>query len=166
MMIPEWFTSVFKMQGSGGQNYVHGGSSPEEMLVPVIDIRMGRGKAETRSAQIMLVSIISKITSLITTLDFIQSEAVSDVVRTASYQICFVDEVGNLISNENIYIADSREEDSAKRIFRLRFTFKNQEYDKDKPYYLIGKDENTGVEVFRHQVIMDLPFAGNFGFNL
>ncbi|MFN2939606.1 BREX-1 system phosphatase PglZ type A [Lachnospiraceae bacterium YH-ros2226] len=159
-------TSVFKTQGSGGQNYVHGGSSPEEMLVPVIDVRMERGKAETRSAQIMLVSIISKITSLITTLDFIQSEAVSDVVRAASYQICFVDEVGNLISNENIYVADSREEDSAKRIFRLRFTFKNQEYDKDKSYYLIGKDENTGVEVFRHQVIMDLPFAGDFGFNL
>lgn len=159
-------TSVFKTQGSGGQNYVHGGSSPEEMLVPVIDVRMERGKAETRSAQIMLVSIISKITSLITTLDFIQSEAVNDVVRAASYQICFVDEVGNLISNENIYVADSREEDSAKRIFRLRFTFKNQEYDKDKPYYLIGKDENTGVEVFRHQVIMDLPFAGDFGFNL
>ena len=159
-------TSVFKTPGSGGQNYVHGGSSPEEMLVPVIDIRMERGKAETRSAQIMLVSIISKITSLITTLDFIQSEAVSDVVRAASYQICFVDEEGNLISSENKYVADSREEDSAKRIFRLRFTFKNQEYDKDKPYYLIGKDENTGVEVFRHQVIMDLPFAGDFGFNL
>lgn len=159
-------TSVFKTQGSGGQNYVHGGSSPEEMLVPVIDIRMERGKAETRSAQIMLVSIISKITSLITTLDFIQSEPVSDMVRAASYQICFVDEDGNLISSENRYVADSREEDSAKRIFRLRFTFKNQEYDKDKSYFLIGKDENTGVEVFRHQVIMDLPFAGDFGFNL
>jgi uncharacterized protein (TIGR02687 family) len=159
-------TSVFKTQGSGGQNYVHGGSSPEEMLVPVIDIHMERGKAETRSAQIMLVSIISKITSLITTLDFIQSEPVSDVVRSTSYQISFVDADGNLISNENKYVADNREEDSSKRIFRLRFTFKNQEYDKDKPYFLIAKDENTGVEVFRHQVIMDLPFAGDFGFNL
>lgn len=159
-------TSVFKTQGSGGQNYVHGGSSPEEMLVPVIDIHMERGKAETRTAQIMLVSIISKITSLITTLDFIQSEPVSDVVRSTSYQISFVDADGNLISNENKYVADNREEESAKRIFRMRFTFKNQEYDKDKPYFLIAKDENTGVEIFRHQVIMDLPFAGDFGFNL
>lgn len=33
-------TSVFKTPGSGGQNYVHGGSSPQEMLVPVIDIKM------------------------------------------------------------------------------------------------------------------------------
>ena len=142
-------TSVFKTQGSGGQNYVHGGSSPEEMLVPVIDIHMERGKAETRTAQIMLVSIISKITSLITTLDFIQSEPVSDVVRSTSYQISFVDADGNLISNENKYVADNREEESAKRIFRMRFTFKNQEYDKDKPYFLIAKDENTGVDIVR-----------------
>jgi len=159
-------TSVFKTQGSGGQNYVHGGSSPEEMLVPVIDIHMERGKAETRSAKIMLVSIINKITSLITTLDFIQSEPVSDVVRAANYHISFVDDAGNQISNENVYVADSREEDSAKRIFRLRFTFKTQEYDKDKPCFLIAKDENTGLEIFRHPVVMDLPFAGDFGFNV
>lgn len=159
-------TSVFKTQGSGGQNYVHGGSSPQEMLVPVVDIHMERGKAETRTAQIVLVSIISKITSLITTMDFIQSEPISDVVKQTTYQISFIDQDGNLISNENTYVADSREEDSAKRIFRLRFTFKNQEYDKDQSYYLIAKDVSTGIEVFRHQVIMDLPFAGDFGFNL
>ncbi len=29
---------VFKVAG-GGQNYVHGGSSPQEMLVPVLDSR-------------------------------------------------------------------------------------------------------------------------------
>lgn len=159
-------TSVFKTQGSGGQNYVHGGSSPEEMLISVVDIHRERVRAETRPAQITMVSVVSKITSLITVLDFIQQESVSDVVREASYQLCFVDDDGNLISNENRYVADNREEDPARRIFRLRFTFKNQAYDRDEPYFLVIKDENTGVEVFRHQVIMDLPFAGNFGFDL
>lgn len=159
-------TSVFKTQGSGGQNYVHGGSSPEEMLIPVVDIHRERGRAETRPAQITMVSVVSKITSLITVLDFIQQEPVSDVVREASYQLCFVDAGGNLISNENRYVADNREEDPARRIFRLRFTFKNQAYDRDQSYFLVIKDENTGVEVFRHQVIMDLPFAGDFGFDL
>ena len=33
---------VFKVAG-GGQNYVHGGSSPQEMLVPVLDIKIERG---------------------------------------------------------------------------------------------------------------------------
>ena len=49
--------NVFKVAG-GGQNFVHGGSSPQEMLVPVVDIKMERGHMETRPAQISLVSIV------------------------------------------------------------------------------------------------------------
>ena len=59
-------SNVFKVAG-GGQNFVHGGSSPQEMLVPVLDIKMERGHMETRPAQIALVSIVQKITNLITT---------------------------------------------------------------------------------------------------
>lgn len=158
--------SVFKAQGSGGQNYVHGGSSPQEMLVPVVEVRMERGKAETKTAQIMLVSLIHKITNLITTLDFIQSDAVSDVVKSATYRLYFIAEDGTKISNENLYVADNREEDAAKRIFRMRFTFKNQKYDKNAQYYLVAVDENTGIEALRHPVVMDLAFAGNFGFDI
>ena len=47
---------VFKVTG-GGQNYVHGGSSPQEMLVPVLNLKMERGHMETRSAGIALVSM-------------------------------------------------------------------------------------------------------------
>ena len=47
------------------------------------------------------------------------------------------------ISNENSYVADSREENAQKRIFRMRFTFKNKKYDKDKQYYLVVYDEKA-----------------------
>lgn len=50
---------VFKVAG-GGQNYVHGGSSPQEMLVPVLDLKMERGHMETRSAGVALVSMVRK----------------------------------------------------------------------------------------------------------
>jgi hypothetical protein len=51
------------------------------MLVPVVDIKMECGHMETRPAKISLVSIVPKITNLITTLDFIRSDAVSDTVK-------------------------------------------------------------------------------------
>ena len=76
-------TNVFSVPGGAGLNYVHGGSSPQEMLVPVLDIKMDKGAVETRPAQIMLVSLVQKITNLITSLDFIQSDPVSDVVKKA-----------------------------------------------------------------------------------
>lgn len=156
-------SNVFKVAG-GGQNFVHGGSSPQEMLVPVLDIKMERGTIETRPAQIALVSMVQKITNLITTMDFIQSDPVSDTVKTATYKLYFISEDNEKISSENIYKADSRDPDATKRIFRMRFTFKNKKYDKDKQYYLVAYDDTTGLESFRHPVIMDLAFADDFGF--
>lgn len=41
-------TNVFSTPGNAGLNYVHGGSSPQEMLVPLLDIKMDKGAVETR----------------------------------------------------------------------------------------------------------------------
>ena len=156
--------SVFSAKGNAGLHYVHGGSSPQEMLLPVIDIKMDKGAVETRTVRIMLVSLVQKITNQITTLDFIQSEPVGDVVRGTKYKIFFLSDNNEKISNENIYIADKRDEDVQKRLFRMRFTFKNKKYDKSRKYYLVAYDERNDVEAFRHEVIMDVAFADDGGF--
>ena len=156
---------VFKVTG-GGQNYVHGGSSPQEMLVPVLNLKMERGHMETRNADIALVSMVRKITNKIAILDFIQSEPVSDVVKAAAYRLFFVSDDNERISNVNSCIADSREQDAGKRIFRMKFQFKDKRYDKDKQYFFVIYDDATGLEVFRHPVIMDMAFADDYGFGL
>lgn len=158
-------SNVFKVAG-GGANYVHGGSSPQEMLVPVLDIKMERGRMEIQNAKIELVSTISKITNLITFLEFIQSEAVSDMVKPATYRIYFISEDNEKISNEVTYVADNRDEDVHKRKFRVKFTFKDKTYDKNKQYYLVVYDEATGLEQWRHSMVMDILFSGDFGFGL
>ena len=58
--------------------------------------------------------------------------------------------------------AEKRMPDADKRIFHMKFGFKGRRYDKDKRYYLVAFDENTGKESFRHSVIMDLVFADEF----
>ena len=45
-------SNVFKVAG-GGANYVHGGSSPQEMLVPVLEFKMERGHMETRMQRLL-----------------------------------------------------------------------------------------------------------------
>lgn len=158
-------SQVFKVPG-GGQNYVHGGSSPQEMLIPVLDVRTERYHTETRTAQIAMVSMVQKITNLIASLDFIQTEPVSDVVKATEYRLFFVSEDQEPISGECIYVADRKEAEPQKRIFRLRFTFKNQQYKKAKRYYLVALDTKNGVEALRHEVVMDIAFANDFGFNV
>ncbi len=158
-------SNVFKVQG-GGQNFVHGGASPQEMIIPVVDVKVEKGQVETRAVQINLVSMIQKITNLITSLDFIQTEPISDAVKATNYRVFFVDDLGEKISNECLYVADRKDDEPGKRIFRLKFNFKNKQYDKTKKYYLVAYDEKNALEVIRHELQMDLAFADDFGFNV
>jgi len=158
-------TDLFKAPGSG-LNYVHGGCSPQEMIIPLIDVKTEKGHKDISAAQVALVSLTSKITNLITTLDFVQTEPVSDVVKETEYRFYFIADDNEKISNEAVFIADKKDAETAKRMFRLRFSFKNKKYDKSRKYYLVAYDNKNDLEVLRHEIIMDIAFADDFGFNL
>lgn len=158
-------SNVFKVTG-GGQNFVHGGSSPQELIIPLLDIKMEKKYVETNTAQITLLSMVPKITNLITSLDFFQMEPLSDVVKSTKYKIYFVSETGEKVSNENIYVADKKENDASKRIFKLRFNLKNKKYDRSEKYYLVAYDEKNNLEIMRHEVTIDIALANDFGFNV
>ncbi len=158
-------SDVFKVSG-GGQNYVHGGSSLQELIVPVIDVRTNKYHTETKTVSIGLVSLVHKITNLMTNLDFIQTDPVTDINKETIYKLFFITDDNEKISNDNIYVADKKDKDASKRIFRLKFTFKNKKYDAARKYYLVAYDENSALEVIRHEVKMDLSFVDDFGFNI
>lgn len=158
-------SNIFKIQG-GGQNFVHGGSSPQEIIVPVIEIKTITGAVEVDKVKISLISMISKITSLLLSLDFVQQEPVSDIIKPATYKISFVDKDGELISNEEIYTAKSKSKDSSDRIFNLKFRLRNKKYSTNEEYYFVITDTETGMEIHRQQVIIDIAFADDFGFDI
>jgi len=130
----------------------------------LIEVKTEKKFVKTTTAKVALVSLTSKITNLITSLDFVQTDAVSDIVKETTYRIYFVDGSGEKISNEHLYIADKKDKETIKRVFRLRFSFKNKKYDKSQKYYLVAFDDNKALEVLRHEVVMDIAFADDFGF--
>lgn len=153
-------SDIFKVVGAG-QNFVHGGCSPQEMIVPLVKVKVERGKKETTTAELALVSLTSKITNLITNLDFVQTEPISDVVKETRYRVYFISENNEKISNEHIVIADKKDRETIKRVFRLRFNFKNKKYDKSHKYYLIAYDDKNNLEVLRHEIMIDIAFSEN-----
>ena len=155
--------NVFKTHGR--LNFVHGAASPQEMILPLLKVKMEKSHVETYPAKIALVSTVKKITNLITQLEFIQKEPVSDIIKTTEYKLYFLSEENERISNEQIYIADKKETDPIKRIFRLGFNFKNKKYDSAKQYWLIAAETGSGAELFRHQIMMDIAYADDFGFD-
>jgi uncharacterized protein (TIGR02687 family) len=161
-------SDVFKTSG-GGSNYVHGGSSPQELLIPVLDIatKTGRQKKDIQPAGLALASILNKVTNLITAIEFIQSEPVGEMVRPAVYRIFFVDADGKPVSSEGLIAADRTDTDSAKRSFRVKLRFKDMSYDREANYYLVVyAGDNDVTPVIKQEVKIDMAFSDDFGFNL
>jgi len=160
-------TVRIKVSG-GGENYVHGGISLQEMVVPVIfykGMRTGyKQYVETTNPGLSLISESRKISNLMFSLDFLQNLPVGDKVRPCTYSLYFADEVGVPISDFQTVIADRTSENASERVFRVRFTLKPMAFDCNKIYRLrieVGTDEPQEIEFH-----IDIAFADDFGFDL
>ncbi|MEH7119837.1 BREX-1 system phosphatase PglZ type A [Neobacillus vireti] len=153
-------TIRFKIQGSG-VNFVHGGASLQEVVVPLIKYKnIRKGQANSREiikVDIKLTDTTRKITNSLFHLSFFQTEKVEDKVIPRSVIIYMADEGGAVISNEEVIIGDRTSDNPADRTYKLRFALRTITYDKNKSYYLNIKDEETGV------VLDKIPFTINLG---
>lgn len=149
-----------KMQGSG-INFVHGGASLQEVVVPLLSFRNKRagqkGAKTIKKVDIRLTNTTRKITNSIFNLEFFQTEKVQDKVIPRSVVICMADQEGDVLSNEETIIGDRSFDNPADRTFKLRFVLKSIPYDRNKTYYLIIKDTETGV------IVEKIPFSINLG---
>ncbi|MDY4544666.1 MAG: BREX-1 system phosphatase PglZ type A [Bacilli bacterium] len=155
---------VFK-SASGGQNYVHGGSSIQEMLIPVVQVKTSRDKQNVSLVNVELTSITRKITNLITYLDFIQTEKVTDIIKARNVIAYFITESGEKISFDVPMMANSKETSAQKRIFHEKFTFKSRNYLTNEKYYLVIVDANDENNILnKYEFDIDIAFANDFGF--
>lgn len=155
----------YKIQGSGA-NYVHGGVSLQEIIVPVIKFKyIRKDEYKPTKVEVKLTNISRKITNRITYLEFFQTELVDDKKAPLRLKLYFADEEGNRISNENIIIADSRSKSPGDRTYREKFTLRDMAYDKTQKYYLILEDEEETVEKIYEKIpfVVDLLFSDDFG---
>ena len=155
----------YKVQGAGA-NYVHGGASLQEIIVPVIRFKnIRKDEYKATKVEVKLTNISRKITNRITYLEFFQTEVVDEKKVPLKLKLYFVDKEGNRISNENIIIADSRSKNPENRTYREKFTLRDMAYDKNKEYYLILEDEDETVEKIYERIpfTIDLLFTDDFG---
>ena len=156
-----------KVKG-GGENYVHGGISLQEMVVPVIAFKNLRTSSkqfvELSNAQVGLLSENRKITNLIFSLDFFQRQPVSDKVQPCTYTVYMTDDEERAVSDRQTIIADRTSSNASERVFRVRFNLKAGNYDRNKLYRLVitnGTDLPEEIEFY-----IDIAMADDFGFDL
>lgn len=157
-----------KMSG-GGLNFVHGGISLQEMVVPVIDYQYlrsssktyqrNREKYDTKPVTLSLLSATRKISNMIFSLNFYQKEAVGDNRSACNYQLYFTDASGKQISDVARIIADKTSDNGQDRTFRCSFNLKSLKYSNRDSYYLVILDESGVQPPQREEFQIDIAFA-------
>lgn len=157
-----------KMSG-GGLNFVHGGISLQEMVVPVIEYQYLRNqsktyqrnkdKYDTKPVEVSLLSATRKIVNMLFSLNFYQKEAVGDNRSACNYLLYFVDESGKQISDTARIIADKTSDNGQERIFRCSFNLKSLKYSNQDSYYLVIADESGLQAPQREEFQIDIAFV-------
>lgn len=150
---------LFKTQG-GGQQYVHGGPSLQETIVPVIhigELSAAKSKDAVTPVGVRLKSITRKITNRSFTLEFEQYEKVEDRKQAITCETFLVDEDGNKVSGEYRFVAASESDDVDSRSTKIRFNLMNIEFERSKRYYLILRNaEKPDEYIEKEQFTVDI----------
>lgn len=156
-----------KKQG-GGANYVHGGITLQECVVPIIEFKNVRSDSkafvQTKKATIQILSQSRKISNSIFSIDFYQSEIVGGKILPATYELYMVDAMGQIVSDRQVVIADKTGENGADRVMRVRFTLKSIQFKKTESYFLMIVDKETGGTLDKVGFSIDIAFMNDFDF--
>lgn len=153
----------------GGLNFVHGGISLQEMVVPLVEYHYLRNdyksyqrnkeRYDTKPVTVTLLSAGRKISNMIFSLNFYQKEAVGANRSKASYLVYFEDAEGNQISDTSKIIADKTSANGQERTFRCSFNLKSRKYSNQDSYYLVIADESGLQAPQKEEFQIDIAFA-------
>ena len=151
---------LFKTPGPGLQ-YVHGGASLQETVVPIIQIgelSSAKNRDVAAPVGVRLKSITRKVTNRSFSLDFEQTEKVEGSKLAISCETYMVDEDGNKVSGTYPFVAASTSDDPETRVTSVRFTLMNIQFDRSKRYYLILRNADRKDEAYieKEQFVIDI----------
>ncbi len=153
----------------GGENYVHGGASLQEMCVPVLRFsnhRAGsKGYVEATPATISLVSTLEVISNSLFTLEFLQDEPVGGKVLPREYDVFVADAAHAPVSDVVRVVAANPSPEARERTtsasFGLRAGFSPAS---DTTYLLLAKDTQTGQATVLRELRIQVAFAAPVDF--
>jgi uncharacterized protein (TIGR02687 family) len=150
---------------AGGARFVHGSAMPQEIVVPVITVRVSEAEhAKTKYVSISLLGSVNKVVTNTQRFEFIQTDAVSERVLARSVVVSLRD-----VSDEDKPISDvqSITFDSTSQLLDERkrsvfLTVLAGAHDPHKRYDLVMRDATSKVEVLRLPIKVDLAFGNDF----
>lgn len=150
---------------AGGARFVHGSAMPQEVVVPVITVRVSEAEsAKTKYVSVSLLGTANKVVTNTQRFEFIQTDAVSERVLARSVVVSLRDvlDQDKPISNVQSITFDSTSQLLDERKRSVMLTVLAGAHDPHKRYDLVMRDAMTNIEVLRLPIKVDLAFGNDF----
>ena len=112
-----------RKQGSGTR-FVHGGSMPQEVVIPVLHVNIKKNE-NTNTVDVDILGKQSNITTANLSVKFYQVESATDKTKGVTLRLGFYDSNNDSISDSVVLTFDSASNDSLSREQKHTFKFKN-----------------------------------------
>jgi uncharacterized protein (TIGR02687 family) len=157
---------LFRIRKQGGGNrYVHGGLSLQELLVPLIQVRVGRRDDVKDVGVAVMKAAQAVITTPSYVVNFFQEEPTADKTRPVTVRAYFSAEDGTVLSDTVEITFDSSSPDARNRSRSVEFHFSPIAVKYNGSMILLklqkvvgGSMVPYGTETFRYQTIGERDF--------
>jgi uncharacterized protein (TIGR02687 family) len=157
----------FKVQG-GGANYVHGGASLQEVVIPLIQFRYVRPsrnrEGPVQKVDVQLTNTSRKITNNTFTFHFFQTEKVDEKRIPRRLRAALWDFTGERrkVSDEKLLIADRSSDRAEDRSLSVRLTLGSGPFDRNKDYFLLLIDDELNMDYSTTKFTVNLGIINDF----
>ena len=153
----------------GGENYVHGGISLQEMCVPVLRFRNRRagskGYVESAPVTLSLVSTLDTITNSLFTLELLQDEPAGGKALPAEYEVFVGTAAHEAVTDVARVVADRTSPDASERTFTVRLSLRpGFSPNEGERYPLLARNVGTGEVSVLRELRMQVAFAPSIDF--
>jgi len=164
-LIPKSINKI-RVQGAGNR-FIHGGASLQELVIPLIEVNIKKGKSS--NIQDVNVDIIPmrNISTNTVNISMFQSEIVDDKTKPITLKISFQSVDGVLLSDEFKHTFNSTEQYDTNRETRFKMTFKQNinEYNNQNIKLVTKKvlDGSSETPIYKEfEVKLALSFFNDF----
>lgn len=149
----------------GGAKFIHGGIMPQEICVPVLQVRELDTKAQTKHAKQKVNAVPLnnpvKIVSNIDRIQFLQTDPVGEKFKARELEMWIEDPVGKKVSSREKVLFESTSEKMDERKRNVQIKLEGSGFDRTVSYKLMMEDTESKVKT-THSVIIDLAFEDDF----
>ena len=141
----------------GGEKFVHGGASLQEICVPVLEFRSLRTqqRIESKPVDYQILDRNLRFTNTVSFVRTMQTSVVSENIKPSRVEFYVKDAQDQIVSSKVVETYDATATNDFEKVIRINLV--GRDFDSSQTYFLIATHLETG-QVIEYPVQIDIAF--------